>query len=319
MYALSILAGLALLYWGADRMVLGAAATGRNLGISPMVIGLTILGFVTSIPEILVSATAALTGAPFIAIGNAIGSNITNLGLVAGVAALVAPLSVRSATLRRELIAMTGISCLPVVLFFNDRLDRLDGIILILALLGFLYWIVRLASRTHGQDAIEAEYATEIPRDVRQATAVLWILAGLILLVAGSNALVWGSENLARSIGISDLVIGLTLVAVGTSLPELAVSVVAARKGEHGLALGNIIGSNAFNMLAVIGVAALIAPADLDPDILRIHLPVMLLFTFVFFSMTYNRRDTVQIRRGGGALLLAGFLAYYGYLLTRAA
>jgi cation:H+ antiporter len=317
MYALSILGGIALLIWGADRMVLGASVTARNLGISPMIIGLTVLGFVTSAPEMLVSATAALAGAPNLALGNAIGSNIANIGLVAGAAAIVRPLRTESKTLRRELGAMTIVCIAPIIFFIDAQLGRLDGIFLLLILLAFIYWVIRLGLQTRGHDAIEAQYAAEIPANVTNLAAIGWLFFGLALLLAGANALVWGSENLARAVGISDLLIGITLVAIGTSLPELAVSITAALKGEHGLAIGNIIGSNAFNMLAVVGIAAVIHPAQLDLSILTLHLPVMGGFTVAFFFMSYNDGNTIQISRPKAACLLSGFVAYHGYLVTQ--
>jgi len=318
LYALSILAGIGLLIWGADRMVLGAAALGRNLGLSPMIVGLTVLGFVTSAPEMLVSATAALAGVPDMAIGNAVGSNIANIGLVVGATALVRPLMARSSTLRRELGAMTVVSIAPVILFVDGILGRWDGVILTLSLLGFLFWVVRIGLRASGHDPIEAQFAAEIPGDVKNSIAVMWLILGFIILLGGANTMVWGSENLARTIGISDLIIGITIVAVGTSLPELAVSLMAALKGEHGLALGNIIGSNAFNMLAVIGIAAIIQPGPLeDMSIVTLHLPVMGAFTIAFFFMTYNETDTIQVRRPSAAFLLSGFVAYHGYLATQ--
>jgi cation:H+ antiporter len=314
LYASAMFVGFVSLVWGADRMVTGAAVTARNFGLAPMLIGLTVVGFATSAPEILVSMSAALQGSPNLAIGNAIGSNIANIGLVGGAAALVRPLVVKSETLRRELPAMVAVSILPVILMPDLVLGRGDGLILLLAMVGFFYWIVRLGMRTRGRDTLEAEYAAEIPGDVKQSVAYTSIAIGLSALLIGATALVWGAENVALVLGISDLILGLTVVAIGTSLPELAVSVTAARKGHHGLAFGNIIGSNAFNMLAVIGVAAAIHPAALTADVVQLHLPVMLAFTVAFFFMSYNYSDTVRLRRLSGGVLLFGFLMYYGYI-----
>lgn len=314
LYAAAMCVGFVCLIWGADRMVTGAAVTARNFGLAPMLIGLTVVGFATSAPEILVSISAALQGSPTIAIGNAIGSNIANIGLVTGVAALVRPLIVKSETLRRELPAMVAVSILPVILVPDLFLSRLDGLILLLCMVGFFYWIIRLGMRTRGHDTLEAEYAAEIPGDVKQSVAYTSIVIGLTALLLGANALVWGAENLALAVGISELVLGLTVVAIGTSLPELAVSVTAARKGHHGLAFGNIIGSNAFNMLAVVGVAAAIRPTELTADVVQLHLPVMLAFTVAFFFMSYNYSDTVRLKSLSGAALLFGFLVYYSYV-----
>jgi cation:H+ antiporter len=314
LYVLSILAGLGLLIWGADRMVVGAAVTANNMGVSPMLVGLTVVGFATSAPEMLVSAAAALHGAPNLAIGNALGSNIANIGLVAGVAAIIQPLHVRSETLRRELPVMLAVSILPVLLFPDETLGRLDGVFLLLMFAGFLYWIIKLGIRTHGHDPIESEYSEDIPVGISPGRAWLWIVVGLAVLVLGSEILVWGAKNFAQALGISELVVGVTVLAIGTSLPELAVSVVSVRRGHHGLALGNIIGSNAFNTLAVLGIAASIRPTQLEPDTVVLHLPVMLAFTVALFFIAYKYDGTMRISRLSGVLLFAGFMAYQSYV-----
>ena len=314
MYVLSMLFGLGLLIWGADRMVIGAAVTADNLGVSPMLVGLTVVGFATSAPEILVSAAAALHGSPNLAVGNALGSNIANIGLVAGMAATIQPLQVRSQTLSRELPVMLAVSVIPVLLFPDQMLGRIDGIFLLLVFVGFLYWIVKLGIKTHGHDPIESEYSEDIPSGISPRKAWMWIAIGLAVLVIGSEFLVSGAKNLAQALGISELVVGVTFLAVGTSLPELAVSVVSIRKGHHGLALGNIIGSNAFNTLAVLGVASVIHPAKLDLDTVRLHLPVMLAFTVAFFFMAYNYDGSMRLNRFSGAALLIGFVVYHSYV-----
>jgi cation:H+ antiporter len=314
LYVLSMLVGLGLLVWGADRMVIGAAVTARNMGVSPMLVGLTVVGFATSAPEILVSAAAALHGSPNLAVGNALGSNIANIGLVAGVAAITQPLMVHSQTLRRELPVMLAVSVLPVLLFPDQMLGRMDGIFLLVVFVGFMYWIIKLGIKTHGHDPIETEYSEDIPVDISPGKAWLWIAVGLALLVTGSEFLVSGARNFSTALGISELVVGISVLAVGTSLPELAVSVVSVRKGHHGLALGNIIGSNAFNTLAVLGVAATIHPATLDLDTVRLHLPVMLAFTVTFFFMAYNYNGSMRINRFSGLFLLIAFIAYHSYV-----
>jgi cation:H+ antiporter len=314
LYVFAICSGLVLLVWGADRIVIGAAVMARSLGVAPMLIGLTIVGFATSAPEITVSVTAAIRGATNLAIGNAIGSNIANMGLVVGAAALLHPMTIRSQTLQRELPVMVAVSLIPVILVLDLTLDRPDGFILLAAFAGFIFWVVRLGQRTSGHDAIEAEYAGEIRQGISRNMALLWILIGLVIVIVGSNALVWGSQNIAHELGVSDLLLGVTVVAIGTSLPELAVSIVAVRKGLHGLALGNVIGSNAFNALAVIGVAAAIRPADLDELAVNLHLQVMLAFTVAFFIIAYNYTGTIRVRRWEGAVLLLGFFAYHSYL-----
>ena len=317
MYVLSMLFGLGLLIWGADRMVIGAAVTADNLGVSPMLVGLTVVGFATSAPEILVSAAAALHGSPNLAVGNALGSNIANIGLVAGMAATIQPLQVRSQTLSRELPVMLAVSVIPVLLFPDQMLGRIDGIFLLLVFVGFLYWIVKLGIKTHGHDPIESEYSEDIPSGISPRKAWMWIAIGLAVLCIGSEVLVSGAKNFAQALGISELVVGVTILAVGTSLPELAVSVVSIRKGHHGLALGNIIGSNAFNTLAVLGVASVIHPAKLDLDTVRLHLPVMLAFTVAFFFMAYNYDGSIRLNRFSGAALLIGFVVYHSYVAVQ--
>lgn len=314
MYSLAIIIGLLLLIWGADLMVMGASATARNFGVSPMLVGLTVVGFATSAPEILVAIAAALSGAPNLAIGNAIGSNTANIGLIGGATALAWPLVVNSQTLRRELPVMVAVSVVPVIFFLDNQLHRWEGLLLLVVFVGFIFWIIQLGLRTRGHDAIEAEYESEIPTDMSTVAAILRIVAGLAALSVGAKSLVWGSESIAVALGVSNLIIGITIVAFGTSLPELAVSLTSARKGEYGLAFGNIIGSNGFNSLAVIGIAAAIQPATLDPSAVRLHLPVMLTFTIALFFMAYNWSGTIRVSRAHGAILLTGFLAYIGVI-----
>ncbi len=311
LYAIALISGIALLIWGADRMVIGASVTARNMGISPMLVGLTVVGFATSAPEIVVSIVAAIDGVPNLAIGNAIGSNIANIGLVGGMTALMWPLLVQSQTLRRELPVMVVVSVLPAILIWDQKLSRPEGFFLLCAFAGFFYWIIRLGLQTRGHDSIEAEYASEIRADIKPGLATLWMITGLALLIVGSKALVWGSENFARELGVTDTLLGITVVAVGTSLPEMAVSILAARKGEHGLAFGNIIGSNIFNMLAVIGIAVAIRPVKLDAATIDLHFPAMLGFTIAFFFMAYNWRGEIRVSRWAGAILLIGFITYH--------
>ena len=314
-YIAGVLGGFTLLVWGADRFVIGAGATARNLGVSPLLVGLTIVGFATSAPEIMVSVMASLDGVPQLAIGNAIGSNIANIGLVLGVTALVRPIEIRSQTLRREMPVLLAVTLLTLMLFLDDYLSRIDGIVLLGALAILIYWIIKLGFRSATTDPIQAEYAAEIPSDLSMARALTWLLIGAVVLILGSELLVWGARQLADALGVSDMVIGLTIVAVGTSLPELAVSLVSALKGEHGLAIGNLIGSNIFNMLAVIGIALTIHPTGFGPDVLSLHFPVMLGFTLVLFAMAYNYTGIGRINRIEAAAVLIAFISYQGYVL----
>ena len=311
---IAILVGFALLLYGADRFVVGAAATARNLGLSPLLIGLTIVGFATSAPEILVSITAALHNETDMAVGNAIGSNIANIGLVLGIGALVKPILITSSsTLKREMPLLIIITLGAFTLFINDYLSRADGFLLLGALAVFLYWIVKIAIESKNTDAMAVEYEAEIPDDMPTGKAVFWLVLGFAALLGGANVLVWGAEELARQLGVSELIIGLTILAIGTSLPELAVTVVSAFKGEAGLALGNIVGSNIYNLLAVVGVAAVIQPAPLPPEVLSLHYPVMAVFTIAIYLMAYNFRsnDVARLRRRHGALLFLAFIGYH--------
>lgn len=316
-YSVATLAGFILLMWGADRFVIGAAGSARNLGVPPLLIGLTLVGMATSGPEIFVSVTASLAGDPALAAGNAIGSNIANIGLVLGMTALILPISVRSETLRRELPALLAVTLIMTMVFFNLRVGRIEGVLLMVTLVLVLYWLVVLGSRSGASDPIALGYDAEIPRDITMRTAITWLVIGLVVLLTGSNLLVWGAQHLAIEFGVSELVIGLTVVAIGTSLPELAVSIISAFKGEHDMAIGNIIGSNLFNSLAVVGIAGIIHPAVYERELLSMHLPVMIGLTLALFLMTYNFAGDSRIRRLEGAMLLGAFFIYHGWLMTR--
>lgn len=315
--SVAVLGGFLLLVWGADRFVLGAGATARNLGVSPLLIGLTIVGFATSAPEVLVSITASLQAAPGLALGNAVGSNIANIALVLGTAAVVMPINMRSETLRREMPALLAVTLLAVMLFLDGYLSRLDGLVLTVGLVLLLYWIVKLGFRSAATDPIQAEYDAEIPTGVATSSALAWLGVGFAVLLLGANLLVWGAESIAKGLGVSDVIIGLTIVAVGTSLPELAVTVVSALKNEHGLAIGNIIGSNMFNTLAVVGPAAAIYPMEVDEQMLSLHLPVMIGLTLVLFTMAYDFSGRGRINRTEGAFLVAAFATYHYYIFSQ--
>ena len=309
-----VIGGLVLLIWGADRFVHGAAAAARNLGVAPLLIGLTIVAFATSAPEVLVSVVAGIRGQSGLAIGNAIGSNIANIGLVLGSVALLRPIELRSATLRREMPALLAVSLLTVSLFLDTYLSRVDGLVMLTGLVIVMIWLTRLGMRSAASDPLVGEYDAEIPQHVSMRVAVIWFVIGLATLMIGANLLVEGAIEIARAAGVSEVVIGITLVAIGTSLPELAVSVVSALKGEYGLAIGNIVGSNIFNMLAVVGIAATIQPAQLESSVLSLHIFVMVAFTLVLFAMTYDYDGKSELSRVEGLALLAFYIAYLGYI-----
>ncbi|MCW8963117.1 MAG: calcium/sodium antiporter [Gammaproteobacteria bacterium] len=313
---LAIVIGLILLVYGAERFVYGAAGTANALGVSPLIIGLTIVGFGTSAPEILVSGTAAINGNPGLGFGNAIGSNITNIALVLGVAALIMPLQVDSQTLRREFPALLLVSIGAYLLVMDGAISLIDSVILLSSIFLLLGILAVIAMKGKKGDPIDTEFAEEIPHDVTVGRGILWFSIGLILLLGSSNLLVWGAVNIAHAYGISDLVIGLTIVAIGTSLPELAASAMSAVKKEHELIIGNIIGSNMFNLLAVIGVAGIISPGEFPADAIDRDLPIMLVLTAGLFIMAYGLRGPGKITRIEGAILLAGFVAYQYILYT---
>ena len=312
-----VVVGLALLIWGADRFVHGSSALARNFGVAPLMIGLTIVAFATSAPEILVSVVAALRGEPGLAIGNAIGSNIANIGLVLGAVALFRPIELKSATLRREMPALLAASLLTVALFLDSTLTRLDGFGLLISLVVVIVWLVRLALRSSASDPLQADFDAEIPKDMKSGVAASWLLVGICTLLFGADLLVNGAIEIARAVGVSEVVIGITLVALATSLPELAVSLVSVIRGEYGLAIGNIVGSNIFNLLAVIGVAAAIQPAVLPPSILSTHIFVMVAFTLILFAMTYEYDGCGTISRFKGFLLVTAYTAFTTYVVVQ--
>ncbi len=314
---LEVIAGFVLLIWGADRFVHGAAATARNLGVTPVLIGLTVVAFATSAPEILVSVVAALRGQPDLAVGNAIGSNIVNIGLVLGCTAMVKPIMLRSVTLRREMPALLAVTLLTVSLFLDSYLSRVDGLVMMAGLVIVMMWLARLGMHSATTDQLAEDFAAEIPSDVTMKMSLLWLALGFAVLLLGADLLVDGAIEIARSLGVSEVVIGITLVAFGTSLPELAVSIVSVMKGEHGLVIGNIVGSNLFNMLAVIGVAATIQPTPLAPSVLSLHTFVMVAFTLVLFAMTYDYDGKSELSRVEGFSLFGAYIAYFSYVIAQ--
>ena len=311
---LAVLGGFAFLVWSAERFVMGASAMARNLGVTPLIIGMTIMGFGTSAPEMLVATMAAANGNPAIGIGNALGSNIANIGLVIGATALIMPMAVESRILKREYPVLFGITLLAGILLMDNELSRVDGAILAGASLLLVLWLIWVGKYPRNTDPLETEFEIEIPTGLTMMQATLWTLAGLIVLVLSSRILVWGAVEIARDLGISDLVIGLTIIAVGTSLPELAASVMSALKKEHDMAIGNIIGSNMFNLLAVMALPGLIRPSSLEPVVLYRDYPVVLALTIALFLMAYGFRGPGRINRFEGGLLLASFAAYMTWI-----
>jgi len=316
----ALIAGLILLVWSADRFVDGAAATARHAGMSPLLIGMVVVGFGTSAPEMVVSALSAAQGSPGIALGNAFGSNITNIALILGLSALVKPIAVQSGVLRRELPILSVVTIFTVALLCNGDLTRLDAALLLAVFAGLMAWTIWQGLRNR-HDALDAEMAKELAaNEMPLKLALTWVGVGLALLVASSQLLVWGAVELARSLGVSDLIIGLTIVAVGTSLPELASSLAAARKGEHDIALGNILGSNLFNTLAVVGIAGMIHPLAVEPAVLWRDCLVMTALTLSLFVIGYGFRGpgTGRINRFEATGLLVAYVAYTAWLVIGA-
>jgi len=309
----AIIAGLVLLVWSADKFVEGSATTASHFGMPPLLIGMVVVGFGTSAPEMAVSALAASQGNPGLALGNAYGSNITNIALILGITALMAPIAVHSQVMRKELPILILVTAFAGWQLWDGDLSRMDAVGLMVVFVLLIGWSIYQGIR-QPNDPMAKEMTEEI-HAMPLRKALLWLVIGLLLLIVSSRILVWGAVDLATMFGISDLVIGLTIVAVGTSLPELASSIIAARKGEHDLALGNILGSNLFNTLAVVGIAGLIAPMSVAPEVLARDFPVMAALTLVLFVMCYGFRGPGRINRFEGSALLLAFVAYTVYLL----
>ncbi|SFN55528.1 calcium/sodium antiporter [Marinobacter pelagius] len=312
---LAIAVGLILLVWSADRFVEGSAVTAGYFGMPPLLIGMVVVGFGTSAPEMVVSALAASQGNPGLALGNAYGSNITNIALILGITALMAPIAVHSQVMRKELPILTLVTLFAVWQLLDGTLSTLDAAVLLGVFFALIGWSIWSGMRTP-DDPMATEVSAELETHAMPIRkALFWLAAGLVLLIISSRILVWGAVDLATAFGVGDLIIGLTIVAVGTSLPELASSIIAARKGEHDLALGNILGSNLFNTLAVVGIAGLITPISVADEVLIRDLPVMAGLTLALFVLGYGFRGPGRINRLEGAALLAVFVGYTTYLL----
>jgi len=312
---LAILAGLVVLVWAADKFIDGAATVARHYALPPLLIGVVIIGFGTSAPEMAVSVLSAMEGSPGIALGNAYGSNIVNIALILGVTALISPIVVQSGILRKELPILTAITFLAIALVWDLHISRWDALLMLLVFAGLLAWSVREGLRD-GKDTLAQETEAELDaHSMPISHAWLWLVAGLVLLIASSRLLVWGAVEVASGLGVSELVIGLTVVAVGTSLPELASCIAAARKKEHDLAMGNILGSNLFNTLAVVGLAGTIHPMTAEPSLLTRDMAVMTALTVVLFVLGRGSQGQPgEISRLSGGLLLMSFVAYTGWL-----
>jgi len=310
----AIVVGLALLVWSADQFVDSATTIARHLGVSSLIIGITIVGFGTSAPEILVSVIAVLEGTPNLAIGNALGSNIANIGLILGVTAILAVVPIDRTILKREYPLLLIATAVMVWCLFDLKLDFVDGIMLLTLLIIMLWYMIDI-HRKNGIPIADSNDAEEQGETMSLNAAIGWVVLGLIILVGSSKLLVWGATNIAIALGVSDLIIGLTIVAIGTSLPELAASISSLKKGHTDLAVGNVIGSNLFNSLAVIGIPAMLTSFTIDETVLYRDLPVVAGLTFLFFGLSrFPLGVKHQLTRIKGFLLLACFVIYQIYL-----
>lgn len=313
---IAMIAGLALLVWSADRFVAGSAAVARHFGMPALLIGMVIVGFGTSAPEMMVSALAALQGNPGIALGNAYGSNITNIALILGLTALLSPVAVHSQVLRKELPVLIAVTALAAFQLFDGELSRLDAVILLIVFLILMIWTV-MQGRQQKADPLAAEIGQEFAsQTLALKPAIIWLVAGLAMLIISSRLLIWGAVEVAMALGVDELIIGLTILAVGTSLPELASSLAAIRKKEHDIAIGNVLGSNLFNTLAVVGIAGVISPLSVPAEVLSRDIVVMAGLTLLLFVFGYGFRHPGRINRLEGGLLLLIFMFYTGYLVA---
>lgn len=326
----AIVLGLGVLVWSADKFVDGAVGVAKFCGMSTLLIGMVIVGFGTSAPEMVVSAISAMQDAPELALGNAYGSNIANIALILGVTAIISPVIVVRKALVRDLPVLIAVTAVAIIQAVDGSISRLDGIVVLLVFAGVTTFNIvselRLKKGAPAEEPAAAESGES--EKLSLGKSILWLVLGLVLLVASSRALVWGAVEIARALGVSDLLIGLTIVAVGTSLPELASSIAAARKGENDLAIGNIIGSNLFNTLLVVGIAAMIAPMySFSASILSRDLPVMAVLTvlLLLFGLPVRKsrvgadgKRIGRINRIEGTVFLVAYVGYIGVLIAQA-
>jgi cation:H+ antiporter len=313
---LAVIGGLIVLVLSSDRFVDGAATTARHFGMPSLLIGMVIVGFGTSSPEMVVSTLSSIQGNPGIALGNAYGSNIANIGLILGITAIINPVTVSSNILKKELPILSLITLLSVALLYDLNFSHFDAALILVLFVLLISWSVYQGLK-NGKDRLADEIDEEVPSPLSMKRAVLYLIFGLLFLIISSRILVWGAVEIARYFGVSDLVIGLTIVAMGTSLPELASSILAAQKGEHDIALGNVIGSNLFNTTAVVGIAGAIHPFAIDPLVIKRDMLVMTLLTISLFVIGYRFKKDRQgrVNRFEGVGLLLCYFTYTAYLI----
>lgn len=313
----AVVLSLILMVWSADRFVDGAVVTAKHYGMAPLLVGMVVVGFGTSAPEMAVSVLAASQGNPDIALGNAYGSNITNIALILGLSALIYPIVVPKQVLRKELPILLAVTAFTFWLVQDGRLGRLEGMALLFVFGLLMFWNVLVSLRSRSA-VLESTEPADDPAGMTIRAALLWLVAGLVLLVLSSQVLVWGAVKIAIGFGVSELLIGLTIVAIGTSLPELASSIAAARKKEHDIALGNILGSNLFNTLIVVGLAGTIKPMPVAAEVLTRDIPVMGGLTLALMVLGFGLRKAGSLGRLKGLLLLVCYCGYTLYLISTA-
>ncbi|RAS54254.1 cation:H+ antiporter [Vibrio diazotrophicus] len=313
---LAIVVGFALLVWSADRFVDGAAASANHAGMPPLLVGMLVVGFGTSAPEMVVSMMAAMDGNSPLALGNALGSNIVNITLILGMTAIIAPIAVHSNIIRKELPILLIITLVVGLMLWNHDISTIEAWLLLGGFLLLICWSIWQAIKGKN-DSLDKEFSEEISQqNMPLKRAIFWLVLGLLLLISSSRVLVWGAVEIATQLGVSDLLIGLTIVALGTSLPELAASIAAARKGEHDIAVGNVVGSNMFNSLAVIGIAGTIEPiSNIGAEVFWRDWTSMLIATLIllFTALFWGKNKTIT--RWEGVILLLCYVTYNAYLI----
>jgi len=314
----AVILGIALLIWAADRLVAGSAALASHFGVPALIIGVTLLGFGTSAPEMVVSAIASLEGSPGLAIGNALGSNVANIGLILGATAVVYPLTIQRSTMIREFPMLLAVMALSVLVMWDFVFQRYEGVVLLAALVAVMAVMSMWSMQQPDADAQMSHLTEEIPTQMAPRMAVFWAAAGLVALPVAAHILVQGAVSLATMAGVSDAVIGLTIVALGTSLPELAAAIASAIKREDDLVIGNILGSNIFNLLGVLGISAVIAPMAITPELISRDLLVMFVITGLLAVFVWRRAGMGQLNRLGGGFLLLFFVLYQAVIIASA-
>lgn len=315
----AVIIGLVVLVWSADKFVDGAVGIAKFCGMSTLLIGMVIVGFGTSAPEMVVSALSAVQGNPQLALGNAYGSNVANIALILGVTALISPILVQRSVLKKDLPLLIGVTVLSILLLLDGNVSRVDGVAFLAVFFGVMGFNIWSEKRRNSVESSAEESSEGDEKPMGLGKSIFWLVLGMALLVASSRALVWGAVDIAHSLGVSDLLIGLTIVAIGTSLPELASSIAAARKGEDDLAVGNIIGSNLFNTLMVVGIAATIAPmSSIEHEVISRDMPLMGVLTLSLLALGFRRKGDGRINRVAGFIFLLIYLGYMGLLIAQA-